>query len=88
MGIVYCEAKNNIGTSTLSKNVIFRNEFNVWIEIEPPIVVGDNVSMICDASLHKYTNDLDWFRNGVLVGSELGNDFDVQNQSSWPKAYS
>lgn len=75
MGIIVCEAKNNFGTSEVRANVVINDlneEFSVWMDNAMPIVVGDNVSVSCGVSSHKYSDELKWFKGDVAVESGNG----------------
>lgn len=75
MGIIVCHAKNELGSSEVKAIVYVLEQlepFTVRIENDPPIVVGDNVSLMCAVSSHKYSNEMKWFRGNGLVERENG----------------
>lgn len=74
-GIATCRAYNMMGSGEAKANVIV-NDLNedllVWSENETPISVGDDVTVSCGASAHKYANELNWYKDDVLVKSDDG----------------
>lgn len=61
-----------MGVSESKANVII-NDLNedlaIWSENEPPISVGDDVSVTCGASAHKYATELNWYKDDALITS-------------------
>lgn len=74
-GIIICVARNDKsdnGWSEVRANVIvmdLNEELTIWSENELPISVGDQVSVTCGASAHKYATELNWYKNDILVES-------------------
>lgn len=69
MGVIICEATNTEGKAEARANVIVNDmngDFTIRNENEMPIVVGDDVSIVCGASAFKYT-EMNWYKAGVLV---------------------
>lgn len=69
MGVVICEATNTEDKIEARANVIVNDKngnFTIRNENEMPIVVGDDVSIICGASAFKYT-DMNWYKDNILV---------------------
>lgn len=69
-GIVICEAKNTQGKIETRAKVIVNDlneELSVWTNNTLPISIGDDVSVICGASDHKYSPELNWYKDGVIV---------------------
>lgn len=60
------EAKANVIVNDLNEDLL------VWSENETPISVGDDVTISCGASAHKYANELNWYKDDVLVKSDDG----------------
>lgn len=48
------------------------NDLSVWSENTLPISIGDDVSVWCGASAHKYANELNWYKDDVPIQSGNG----------------
>lgn len=73
MGIIICEASNTEGKTEARANVIVNDlngDFAISNENEMPIVVGDDVSVVCEASAFKYT-EMNWYKANVLVTNAI-----------------
>lgn len=57
------EARANVIVNDLNEDM------TIWSENEPPISIGDEVSVTCGASAHKYANELNWYKDDVLIQS-------------------
>lgn len=73
-GIVICEARNSQG-KTETKATVIVNDLDEPLSIRSlntlPISIGDEVSVRCGALQHKYTPDLNWYKDGIpLVNSD------------------
>ncbi|XP_031631901.1 vascular endothelial growth factor receptor 1-like isoform X3 [Contarinia nasturtii] len=71
-GIVICDAKNSQGKTETRAKVILNDldeELSIWTKNELPIADGDNVSVTCGVSAHKYSTDLEWYKDDTLVVS-------------------
>lgn len=42
-------------------------ELSIWSANELPISVGDDVSVTCGASAHKFATELNWYKNDLLI---------------------
>lgn len=74
-GIVECMAINEMGFGQAKANLILNDmdeDLSIWSENELPISIGDDVSVWCGASAHKYANELNWYKNDVLIQSGNG----------------
>lgn len=68
-------AINEMGFGAAKANLILNDmdeDLSIWTENELPISIGDDVSIWCGASAHKYANELNWYKNDVLVRSGNG----------------
>lgn len=73
MGVIICEASNTEGKTEARANVIVNNmnkDFVILSENEVPIVIGDNVSVACEASAFKYT-EMNWYKDDALVTNSM-----------------
>lgn len=74
-GLIICTAtndKSDNGMSEVQANVIvmdLSDELAIWSNSVLPISVGDDVSVTCGASAHKYATELNWFKDDVPVES-------------------
>ncbi|XP_055298873.1 vascular endothelial growth factor receptor 1-like isoform X16 [Sitodiplosis mosellana] len=69
-GIVICKAKNTEGKTNATAKVIINDlneELSVWSPNTLPISIGDDVSVVCGASDHKYSQELMWYKDNVPV---------------------
>ena len=69
-GIVICKAKNTEGKGSTTAKVIINDlneELSVWSDNVLPISVGDDVSVVCGASDHKYSQQLMWYKDNIPV---------------------
>lgn len=69
MGTIYCEATNDEGRTEERANVFVIDAdegFTIRNENGMPVVAGDNVSIVCEASAFKY-RDIDWYKADALV---------------------
>lgn len=74
-GIVQCMAINAMGNAKAGANLIVNDldeDLSIWSENDPPIAIGDEVSIMCGASAHKYANELNWYKDNVLIQSGNG----------------
>lgn len=60
------EAKSNLIVNDLD------SDLSIWTENTAPISIGDDVSIWCGASAHKYANELNWYKDDVLIQSGNG----------------
>lgn len=69
-GIVICEARNSQGRSETRAKIIL-NDLNetlsVWSAYTLPILVGDDISIICGASNQKYSSELNWYKDNIRI---------------------
>lgn len=68
-------AINEMGFGQAKANLILNDmdeDLSIWSENELPISIGDDVSVWCGASAHKYANELNWYKNDVLIQSGNG----------------
>lgn len=69
-GVVICEASNTQGSNVVRANIIvndLNDELIVWCDNVLPISAGDDISVTCGASAHKYATDLRWFKDDVEI---------------------
>lgn len=69
-GIVICNATNAQGSGNVRASIIvndLNDELIIWSDNELPISAGDEVSLTCGASAHKYATELKWFKDDVEV---------------------
>lgn len=74
-GVVMCEAKNSEGPNNISATVIVNDldeDLVVWSDNDLPISSGDDVTVTCGASAHKYATELNWFKDNVLIKNSNG----------------
>lgn len=75
-------AVNTMGLAEAKASLIVNDldeEFSIWSTNEPPISIGDDVSVICGASAHKYANELNWYKDNVLIQSGNGESNILEN---------
>lgn len=60
------EASANLIVNDLDEDLL------VWSENDPPISIGDDASLWCGASAHKYANELNWFKDNAPIKSGNG----------------
>lgn len=68
-------AINSMGDAKARANLIVNDldaDLIIWTENVPPISIGDEVSIMCGASAHKYANELNWYKDNVLIQSGNG----------------
>lgn len=71
-GIIQCVAVNDVGLSEAKANLVLNDmdeDLSVWTKNDLPISIGDDVSLWCGASAHKYANELNWYKNDVPIQS-------------------
>lgn len=74
-GIIECFAANVMGYQVAKANLIMNDlndDLSIWTDNTPPISIGDDVSLWCGASAHKYANELNWYKDNVLIQSGNG----------------
>lgn len=72
--IVECEAQNSVGDTRTIADVIvndLKEDFSIWSDNELPISSGDDVTVTCGASAHKYAK-VDWYKDDVLIENSTG----------------
>lgn len=74
-GIATCRAYNMMGLGEAKAHVIV-NDLNqdliIWSDNEIPISIGDDVTVTCGASAHKYANELNWYKDDEQIQSGNG----------------
>lgn len=68
-------AINTVGSGEAKANLVVNDlddDLSVWSKNTLPISVGDDVSVWCGASAHKYANELNWYKDDVLIQSGNG----------------
>lgn len=74
-GIVECMAINSVGVGQAKANLVVNDlddDLIVWSNNTLPISYGDDVSVWCGASAHKYETELNWYKDNELVQSGNG----------------
>lgn len=68
-------AVNSMGFHEAKANLIVNDldaDLSIWTENVPPIAIGDDVSLWCGASAHKYANELNWYKDEQLIRNGNG----------------
>ncbi|CAD6208770.1 GSCOCG00003578001-RA-CDS [Cotesia congregata] len=62
-GTINCRACNNLGCDNVNQTIFFAEVSGGFGILETPkdIIIGDNVTLTCGASIYNFTSEINWF---------------------------
>lgn len=69
-GMVICDAKNRQGVGVAKAKLIMSDldeEMSIWPTQKMPVTTGEAFSITCGVSAHKYTTELNWFKDDIPI---------------------
>jgi hypothetical protein len=83
-GTVTCKAVNEVGKDSTKGHVKIGDHIDpfgiVGIDDEDTIAAGDEVKLVCIASIYTYINKITWMKDGNIITQE--DNFDIKYSST------